>query len=82
MPESSLDQLREAISKRTAAVVSLPVGKAFKHFKTRFVSEGDGIFLVESVPAEPGLLEKVLAEGAQVGLAFRNGGNNGVILAR
>lgn len=75
MPESSLDQLREAILKRTAVVISLPVGNAFKHFKTHFVAGGDGTFLVESIGAEPALLEKVLAESAHVGVAFRNAGN-------
>src|SRR3954464_13741674 len=75
MPESSLDQLHEAISRRTAVVISLPVGSAFKHFKTRFVAQGDGVFLIESIPAEAALVEKVLADAAHVGVAFRNGGN-------
>jgi c-di-GMP-binding flagellar brake protein YcgR len=75
MPDNSLDLLREAISKRIPAVLSLPIGSAFRHFKTRFLGEADGIFLVQSIPAEPALLEKVLAENSNVGVAFRAGGN-------
>ncbi|HEV8379283.1 MAG TPA: PilZ domain-containing protein [Tepidisphaeraceae bacterium] len=78
MSESPLDLLREAISKRIAAVISLPVGSAFRHFKTRFLAHGDGLFLVQSIPAEPALLEKVLAGSAHVGIAFRDGGNKGI----
>ncbi|HEV8290747.1 MAG TPA: hypothetical protein VGP94_02435, partial [Tepidisphaeraceae bacterium] len=75
MSESSLDLLREAIGKHAAAVISLPVGDSFRHFKTRFMADGDGVFLVQSIPAESTLVEKVLAEGAHVGVAFRSGGN-------
>jgi c-di-GMP-binding flagellar brake protein YcgR len=75
MSESSIELLHEAISKRIPVVISLPVGSAFRHFKTRFVSEANGTFLVESFEAEPALLEKVTAEGAQVGVAFRDCGN-------
>jgi c-di-GMP-binding flagellar brake protein YcgR len=71
----SLQLLHEAIARQIAAVISLPVGDAFRHFKTRFVAGGDGFFTVQSIAAEPALLEKVKAESAHVGLAFRDAGN-------
>jgi len=71
----SLELLREAIAKQLAAVISLPVGDSFRHFKTRFLSQGEGIFLVQAIAAEPALLEKLAAENAHVGVAFRDGGN-------
>jgi len=74
MPDS-LDLLREAISKRAAAVVSLPTGNAFRHFKSRFLADGEEAVLMQSIPAEPALLEKVVADSAHVGIAFRSGPN-------
>jgi len=75
MPESSLDLLREAIGKKAAAVISLPVGEAFRHFKHRFLADGAEAFLVQAIASESALVEKVLAEGAHVGMAFRSGAN-------
>jgi c-di-GMP-binding flagellar brake protein YcgR len=75
MGESSLDLLRHAISKRAAAVISLPLGSSFRHFKTRFLAETDSAFLIQSVPAEAGVLEKLIADNASVGFAFRSEGN-------
>jgi c-di-GMP-binding flagellar brake protein YcgR len=74
MPDS-LDLLREAISKCAAAVISLPAGDSFRHFKSRFLADGAESFLMQSIPAEPVLLEKVLADSAHVGIAFRSGAN-------
>src|ERR1043165_3824504 len=71
----SLQLLQEAIARQLAAVISLPVGDSFRHFKTRFLSGGDGFFTVQAVAAEPALLEKVKADSAHVGVAFRDGGN-------
>ncbi|HEV8606443.1 MAG TPA: PilZ domain-containing protein [Tepidisphaeraceae bacterium] len=75
MPDSSLDLLREAISLRASAVISLPSEGAFRHFKSRFLADGDGAFLMQSVPAEPTFLEKLIADSAHVGIAFRSGAN-------
>src|SRR5882762_8321279 len=75
MSEASLDLLREAISKRAGAVLSLPAAGALSHFKTRFLEDGEGGFLIESVPAEATLLEKIIAENMNVGIAFRSGAN-------
>ncbi len=74
MPDS-LDLLREAISKRCAAVISLPAGDSFRHYKSRFLADGQESFLMQSIPAEPSLLEKILADSANVGIAFRSGAN-------
>ena len=74
MSDSSLDLLREAIEKKAAAVISLPVGNSFRHFKTRFLSDGAEVFQVQAIAAESALLEKVTADGAHVGVAFRAGG--------
>src|SRR5438067_652203 len=73
MPEPSLDLLREAISKRAPAVLSLPAAGALSHFKTRFVADGDGEFVIEPVPADSALLEKLIAQSANVGMVFRIG---------
>ncbi len=75
MSEASLDLLREAISKRAGAVLSLPAAGALSHFKTRFLEDGEGTFVIEAVQAEPALLEKVIAENMNVGIAFRSGPN-------
>src|SRR5258705_12368113 len=75
MSEASLDLLREAISKRAGAVLSLPAAGALAHFKTRFLEDGEGGFLIESVPAEATLLEKIIAENMNGGIAFRSGAN-------
>ena len=70
----SLQLLHDAITRKVAVVISLPVGSVFRHFKTHFVADGDGIFLVASI-AEPAMIQKVLAENAHVGVAFRDNGN-------
>src|SRR5258706_2737446 len=81
MPDS-LDLLREAISKRAAAVISLPTGDSFRHFKSRFLADGEEIFLMQSIPAEPAVLEKVLADSVNVGIAFRSGANKVIFTSR
>src|SRR5438045_1155921 len=75
MPEPSLDLLREAISKRAGAVLSLPTGGPLSHFKTRFLEDGDGTFLIEPIPADSTLLQKVISENINIGMAFRIGPN-------
>jgi len=82
MSESSLDLLREAISKRIAAVISLPVGSAFRHFKSRFLADGSDVFLMQAIPAEAALVEKTLADDANVGIAFRDGPNKVIFTSR
>jgi len=81
MPDS-LDLLREAISKRAAAVISLPNGDTFRHFKSRFLADGEETFLMQSIPAEPTWLEKVLADSVNVGIAFRSGANKVIFTSR
>jgi c-di-GMP-binding flagellar brake protein YcgR len=75
MPEASLDLLREAISKRAGAVLSLPKNGTLCHFKTRFLAEEHDAFLIESVPTEPTLIDQVIADSANIGIAFRIGPN-------
>jgi c-di-GMP-binding flagellar brake protein YcgR len=73
MPETSLELLREAISQRAGAVISLPANGAIQHFKTRFIGPRDDSFSVEPVPADPTVVETLIAQNSNIGLAFRSG---------
>lgn len=76
-------QLREAIARNSAAVLSLPSAGMLRHHKTRFLAEtgtGDGFF-VESVPAERPLIDELIATGRPAGVSFKNGANKVVFAA-
>lgn len=76
-------QLREAIARNSAAVLSLPSAGMVRHHKSRFLAEtgeGDGFF-VESVPAERPLIDELIATARPAGVAFKGGANKVVFAA-
>lgn len=82
MPTAIEQLLRDAIARNSGAVISLPSAGALRHFKTRFLADVGGGFWVEAVPTERPLIDSLIDEGHQVGLAFRTGEEKIVLTAK
>src|SRR4051812_32450684 len=65
--------VREAISRNSGVVLSLPSAGLLRHHKSRFLADGPDGFWVESVPSEQALLDELIASATPVGLSFRTG---------
>jgi hypothetical protein len=80
MDPSNEEMLRQAVERNATAILALPATGILRHHKTRFLAEGlgsinngaDGIW-IESPPGHMPLLDKLMAHGAPVSIAFRSG---------
>jgi hypothetical protein len=67
------DMLAEAIARNSAMVLSLPSAGMLRHHKSRFLSEEDGNFWVESAADDRVLIEELIGSRAPVGISFKAG---------
>jgi c-di-GMP-binding flagellar brake protein YcgR len=64
--------LADAVSRNSAAVLSLPSAGMLRHHKSRFLAQtAEGIW-IESAPEDRPLINALLAEQASVGISFKS----------
>lgn len=73
MTSAPADSLTAAIARNCAAVISFPSAGMMRHHKTRLLGEAEGGFWIESVPSEAALIDALISNSGQVGIAFKNG---------
>ncbi len=72
MQKANPELLHKAIARSAAMVLSLPSAGMMRHCKSRFLSEENDGFWVESIPAERVLIEELLTTQHPVGVSFKN----------
>ncbi len=65
------DMLAEAIARNSAMVLSLPSAGMLRHHKSRFLSEQEGNFWVESAPDDRVLIDELIGTQAPIGISFK-----------
>ena len=73
MSDNAPDILTRAIARNQAIVLSLPADGVLRHHKSRFLGDGQGGVLVESVPAERAVIDQLLAGHKPVAVSFKEG---------
>lgn len=73
MVDASVQVLQEAIARNAGIVLSLPMGGALRHHKSRFLAADEQGFWVQSVPAEIALIRDLIARQANCGISFKSG---------
>lgn len=67
------DALREAVARNSGVVLSLPSAGILRHHKSRFLSEAQDTFVLESIPEEHALIHELIEQKKPVGVSFKNG---------
>lgn len=70
---SAKESLAQAIARNSAAVLSLPSAGMLRHYKTRFLADGEGGFWIESVTNEAALIDELIVKQSPVGIAYKSG---------
>jgi c-di-GMP-binding flagellar brake protein YcgR len=65
------DMLTEAISRNSAMILSLPSAGMLRHHKSRFLSQEEGSFWVESAAEDRVLISELIASQQPVGISFK-----------
>lgn len=65
--------LCQAISRNAGLVLSLPSAGMLRHYKSRFLADAEGGFIVEGVPCEKALIGELIQSRQAVGIAFKHG---------
>jgi c-di-GMP-binding flagellar brake protein YcgR len=65
------DMLADAIARNSAMVLSLPSAGMLRHHKSRFLSQEDGNFWVESAPDDRKLIDELINSQQPVGVSFK-----------
>jgi c-di-GMP-binding flagellar brake protein YcgR len=73
MANNGANILSDAIARNSAIVLSLPSAGMLRHHKTRFLSEEETGFWIESVPDDRILVDALINEQKPVGISFRSG---------
>jgi len=78
------DMLRDAVQRNCALVLSLPSEGMVRHYKSRFLQEGEGgtSFVVESASNERPLIDACIANGNLAGISFKAGDQKVVFASR
>jgi c-di-GMP-binding flagellar brake protein YcgR len=69
--ESERKKFDEAIARGAGVVLSVPVGTALRHHKSRLLGRRDDGFLVQSVSGYDDLIAELIAQQQSLGLSFR-----------
>lgn len=71
MNEAERKKFDEAVARGAGVVLSVPVGTALRHHKSRLLGRRDDGFLVQSVPGYDDLIAELIAQRQSLGLSFR-----------
>jgi c-di-GMP-binding flagellar brake protein YcgR len=65
------DMLADAIARNSAMILSLPSAGMLRHHKSRFLSQEEGVFWVESAPDDRVLIDELVKSQQPVGISFK-----------
>jgi len=71
MPDTDLQQLLDAISRNTAAVLSLPSAGMLRHQKARFLAPTDDGFWMECSPEDRALIDELITNKNPAGISYK-----------
>lgn len=71
MKDDDQQSLRDAISRKAGAVISLPSDEALRHHKTRLLAAQDEGFWIACPEGDRALIDELMASGQCIGLSVR-----------